>query len=258
MNEDVIHSKSIPEGLRISAETSFSIIDECDDWIVVNKPAPLVVHPTNNRDEPTLLGGLDALLSFDLVNGAKLGIINRLDRETSGVVIVTKNTPAARMLSRAIERREVTKTYRAIVFGWPESNRFNIDEPILRQGQVRNSTVWVKQTVHQDGRECQTSVQVLRRFEKDGRRFSELRVTPRTGRMHQIRVHLAWAGYPIIGDKLYGPSEKWYLLFMANGWSSEMLKALCMKRQALHAERMNFVELGLVWEAPLPNDMSEF
>ena len=245
-------------GRSVAVCPEFTVIDESSDWIVVNKPAPLLVHPTNNRSEPTLLGGLDALLSFDLANGARLGIINRLDRETSGVVVIAKTKTAARMLSRAIERRKVAKTYTAIVFGWPEWESLEIDQPIARQGERGKTAVWVKQWVHETGRPCQTRAKVECRFRWKGGHFTKLEVEPHTGRMHQIRVHLAWAGFPIVGDKLYGAGEEHYLDFMERGWQPAMEAELILKRQALHARRMEFLEEELAWEAQLAEDLEQF
>ena len=245
-------------GRTVAVCPEFDVIDESRDWIVVNKPAPLLVHPTNKRSEPTLLGGLDALLSFDLANGARLGIINRLDRETSGVVVVAKTKTAARMLSRAIERRQVKKVYTAIVYGWPEWQGIEIDQPIARKGERGSSSVWVRQWVHESGRPCQTTVQVARRFEVKGRRFTLLTVAPRTGRMHQIRVHLEWVGFPIVGDKLYGATEEHYLRFMESGWDQQMECELLLRRQALHARTMTFPGEDLSWSAPLSTDLRDF
>ncbi|MFN7341821.1 MAG: pseudouridine synthase, partial [bacterium] len=100
----------------------FRVIDESDDWVVVDKPAPLIVHPANQKPEPTLLGGLENLYAYEMENGACLGIITRLDRETSGIVLCAKHTAAARELGMIFERREAKKEYLAIVVGWPEKD----------------------------------------------------------------------------------------------------------------------------------------
>ena len=106
--------------MSLQVVVNFKVIDECDDWIVVDKPAPLIVHPANRKPEPTLLGGIEHLLAYEIENGACPAIVNRLDRDTSGLVLIAKHTAAARELGMIFERREAVKEYVAIVIGWPE------------------------------------------------------------------------------------------------------------------------------------------
>src|SRR6187551_2042408 len=127
-------SEEISRRQRFVDVCEFTVIDETADYIVVNKPAPLQVHPSRPDGGPTLWHGLRELLRFEIENGAALSIINRLDRDTSGIVLVAKHKAAARMLHKAMMRREVSKEYRAIVWGWPEADEFTVDEPILRRG----------------------------------------------------------------------------------------------------------------------------
>ncbi|MEM9016325.1 MAG: RNA pseudouridine synthase, partial [Verrucomicrobiota bacterium] len=145
-----------------------------------------MVHPSVPGNPPTLLDGLEALCSFELVNGGQLSLINRLDRETSGIVLVAKHKAAARTLSKAMERREFHKSYHAIVWGWPEEESFLVDGPLLRRGEVEETAIWVKQIVHLEGKESKTGFEVLNRFEKEtpnGNRFSLVKCHPLTGRM---------------------------------------------------------------------------
>lgn len=244
----------------IDVDVSFEVIDETDQWIVVNKPAPLVVHPTSGKLEPTLLGGVEELLRYEIVNGARLSIINRLDRETSGVVLIAKAKTAARAFGRAMERREIHKEYEAIVHGWPEWREYELNAPILRKGEVVDSPIWVKQMVHPEGRSCITRFCVVRRFKKGGELFTLLRVFPKTGRMHQIRVHLSYLGLPIVGDKIYGEDETCYLEFIESGWSDRLRELLHLDRHALHATRMVVKsDNGMLdWSAPLAQDMITF
>jgi 23S rRNA pseudouridine1911/1915/1917 synthase len=246
--------------MSLQVVVSFRVIDETADWIVVDKPAPLIVHPANNKPEPTLLGGLEQLLAYEIENGACLGIVTRLDRETSGVVLVAKHTAAARELGWILERREAKKQYLAIVTGWPEADAWECAEPIIRASQLGPSAIWVRQMISPLGRDCLTRFQVARRFERDGRKFSQVRCFPETGRMHQIRVHLASCGFPIVGDKLYAGDGSEYLEWMAKGWTPELQARLLLPRHALHAAVLEIQWLGrwLRWEAAPGTDLVEF
>ncbi|MES2923427.1 MAG: RNA pseudouridine synthase [Verrucomicrobiota bacterium] len=246
--------------MSLQVVVSFRVIDESADWIVVDKPAPLIVHPANNKPEPTLLGGLKRLLAFEIENGACLGIVTRLDRETSGVVLVAKHTQAARELGGIFERREARKEYLAIVTGWPEVDTWECTEPIIRAGELGPSAIWVRQVISPLGRECLTGFQVERRFERGERKFSLIRCFPETGRMHQIRVHLANCGFPIVGDKLYSGDGSEYLKWMARGWTPELQERLFLPRHALHAAVLEIPWQGqsLRWEANPGKDLVEF
>jgi 23S rRNA pseudouridine1911/1915/1917 synthase len=266
----------------------FTILDETEDWLVVNKPAPLQIHPSKPSDAGlTLWDGLCALLGYELANGGQISILNRLDRETSGVVLVAKNGPTARRFGKAMMRRQIHKTYLAIVRGWPEWESTTLDAPILRQGEVMPSEIWVKQMVHEKGAPCVTDFRVLKKWtgklqpqvgrqpsadtieaSKDRRRavdphsarFSLIEARPRTGRMHQIRVHLHHLGLPMVGDKIYGGDETCYLEFIETGWTATLASKLLLPRQALHSCRLEVAdEYGkLSWEVPLADDLKEF
>ena len=145
----------------------FTIIHENEDFLVVDKPPHLMVHPSVPGNPPTLLDGLEALCVFELTCGGQLSLINRLDRETSGIVLVAKNKGAARNLSKAMERREFRKFYHAIVWGWPDEDEFTVNGPLLRKGEIEPSPIWVKQMVHPDGKESRTRFEVESRFEKE-------------------------------------------------------------------------------------------
>jgi len=234
-------------------------VHENDDFMLVDKPSHLLVHPSVPGNPPTLLDGLEALCIYELANGGQLSLINRLDRETSGIVLVAKTKAAAREFSIAMEKREFRKSYHALVWGWPAADEFAVDEPILRKGDLLESPIWVKQMVHPDGKPSETGFEVVKRFEKttsNGDRFSLLRCFPKTGRMHQIRVHAAHAGHSIVGDKIYGPDENCYLDFIETGWTSGLEEKLLLNRQALHASGFGWKEQD--WECPLPADMRGF
>ncbi len=238
----------------------FTVIDESDDWIVVDKAAPLIVHPANRKPEPTLLGGLENLLSYEIANGGGLGIVNRLDRETSGVVLVAKHAAAARELGAVFQNREAEKEYLAIVSGWPDAGEWRCGEPLARAGDFGPSDIWVRQMVHPLGRSCATRFSVARRFTRGDMKFTLLRCFPETGRMHQIRVHLAAGGFPIAGDKLYSGDGSEYLEWMAEGWNPRLESRLYLSRHALHASTLRIPWRGsfFAWEAAFPTDLADF
>lgn len=243
----------------------FRVVAETADWIVVDKPAPLQVHPAKPDSPPTLLDGLEQLLAYELVNGARLSIINRLDRETSGLVLVAKNRETARIFGKAMMRRQIEKGYVALVHGWPARDAFVVEAPLRRRGEFEASPVRLMQSVHPLGAASRTEFLVKRVFERaDGSggraRFAEVEARPLTGRMHQIRVHLAHAGHPVVGDKLYGPpGPEAYLEFIDHGWSPELAARLLLPRHALHSGRLAIETEWwgrLEFESRLPDDLA--
>lgn len=246
--------------MSLQVVVNFRVIDETDDWIVVDKPAPLIVHPANRKPEPTLLGGVERLLAYELQTGAKLGIITRLDRETSGIVLIAKHTSAARDLGWIFERREAKKEYLAIVSGWPPEDEWECAEPIIRAGELGPSPIWVRQVVNPGGRDCLTRFKVEQRFQRGDCQYSLVRCIPQTGRMHQIRVHLAFSGFPIVGDKLYSGDGSEYLEWMETGWTDLLCQRLILPRHALHAASLEIPwrDVPVRWQAPLPPEMMEF
>lgn len=238
------------------AVCEFRVIDESEDWIVVDKPAPLAVHPANGKVEATLLGGLEELLLYERTNGARLSILTRLDRETSGLVLVAKNAAAARHFSLQFQERAVKKEYLALVHGWPEWDSLRVEASIIRAGDA----IWLRQAVDPAGRDCVTAFQVERRFSNALGRFACLRCFPETGRMHQIRVHLEHAGHPLVGDKIYGTDGSPYLEQFAGELSDESLSRLILPRHALHACRLSVSWQGAMreWNSPLPADLASF
>ena len=235
----------------IRHDPDFTVLDETDDYIVVDKPAPLQIHPGAPNGARTLWHGLCDILAYEIANGGQVSIINRLDRETSGVVLVAKNAAHARLFGMAMQERRIHKTYAALVRGHPEWDEHALDAPILRAGDVQPSEIWVKQIVHSDGAPCRTLFRVLER-RADGTALIEAR--PETGRMHQIRVHLHHLGFPVVGDKLYGPDERCYLEFIETGWTPSLQEKLLLPRQALHSWKLELRcdALHATWEAPIP------
>jgi len=241
-----------------SIPARLDIIAESPEWIVISKPPLMQVHPSKPSDETTMWHLLRDLLAFELANGGQVSIINRLDRETSGLVLIAKSHAAARHFCMLMERGRVAKQYDAIVWGWPAGDEFTVDEPLLRQGIHAPSRIYLKQCVHPEGAAARTRFRVARRFSREGEgKLALVRAFPETGRMHQIRVHLAHAGHAVVGDKIYGPSENHYLTFIETGWTPALEKALLLRRHALHSAVLEIPGDGLRWDAPLPADMAE-
>lgn len=199
-------------------------------------------------------------MAFEIAAGGQVSIVNRLDRETSGLVLVAKTATAARDFGLFMQRRTLRKEYLAIVWGWPEWERKLIDGPLDRQGKYQHSAIWLKQMIHAAGAPARTEIFVEQRFRRpaaSGDQFSVIRAIPHTGRMHQIRVHLASVGHPIVGDKIYGPDERLYLRFIETGWTQELEQKLLLPRHALHSAKL-CVNDERKWTSALPPDLVEF
>lgn len=218
-------------------EKLFEIVHEDGELLVVNKPAGLVCHPTKTGEHSSLIGRV----RLHLGNSARPHLVNRLDRETSGIVIVAKDTETAGELGKLLESRSVEKEYLAIVHGHVRDEHGTIDAPL---GKNEHSTVAIKDCVRPDGAAAQTEFWVERCFARVEGKFTLLRIVPRTGRKHQIRIHLAHFGHPIVGDKLYGGDEELYLAFVKNRLTPEQRARLILPHHALHARAVRFVWRG--------------
>ncbi len=203
------------------------------DLLVLNKPAGLVCHPTKGGVYSSLISRARLWLG----NDSSPQMVNRLDRETSGLVLLARTVEAARELRRIWENRLVRKEYVAIVHGHPVNAHGLVEGPL---GKDERSAVVIKDRVRPDGAAAQTEYWVERAFSRPEGSFALVRVAPRTGRKHQIRIHLAWLGHPIVGDKLYGGDEMAYLDFVNRRLSEEQQSRLILPFHALHAGVLEF------------------
>lgn len=220
-----------------------SIVHEDEDVLVIDKPAGLVVHPGAATSEPTLANGLLGLRP-QLEKLARVGIVHRLDKDTTGLLVVAKTEAARVKLVAALASREVSREYLALVEGHLTEPR-EVDLPLGRSTRDRT-----KQTVRKDGREAVTYFRPLAAFPS----HSLLNARLGTGRTHQIRVHAARIGLPIVGDSKYGAKR-----VLPRGADAELIKSLReFPRQALHARKLSFKhpnsEEAMSFESDLPAD----
>lgn len=214
---------SIPEAKEIDLKAQdipLDIIYEDDDIIVINKPKGMVVHPANGNPDGTLVNAVMAICKDSLSGiGGEIrpGIVHRLDKDTSGAIIVAKNDKAHVNLSEQLKEHKVKKTYLALVRGIIKENEATINMPISRSNKDRK-----KMDINKEGKEAITHFKVLRRYKN---KYTLLQINLETGRTHQIRVHLSYIGYPIIGDEVYSNGK--------NEWD--------IKGQCLHAWKLEFM-----------------
>ena len=222
----------------------FEVIEETNNFLIVNKKAGMVVHPGAGNHQNTLLNAL--LFKFpELENLPRAGIIHRLDKETSGLMIIARNQKSYKNLSEQISERAVKRTYQAFVVG-NISRSGRIEEPIGRHPRNRK-----KQAVTEKGKYALTKYSVAKKYGN----YTHLEVNLETGRTHQIRVHLSHIGFPLIGDVLYGRKKRF-----AKSTNSDLREVIeRFPRQALHASNLSFKEVEdnkeVSFSSPLPEDI---
>ena len=224
------------------------ILHEDDDLLVINKPGWLVCHPSKNGPLSSLVGACREYTGLE-----RLHLVSRLDRETSGVVILAKRPAIARQLQKAMEKQQAEKLYLAILRG-EMAEPIHVNAPLGRDTQ---SLVHVRQAVRQDG--IGKSAETLFTPIRSAKGYTFARVQILTGRKHQIRAHAHHVGHMVVGDKIYGPDDLLYLDFIDDGWTPRHEELLELKRQALHAWKIVVrCETGqFAYTAPLPQDMHD-
>ncbi len=235
-------------GWQITAEELQAwTLELTPDWLVVNKPGLVVCHPSKHGPWSSLVGAARAWLGE-----AVLHMPSRLDRETSGVVVLVRRRNLASAMQRAIQSGLARKSYLAILEG-ELASAAEVDLPI---GRATDSHVFLKQAVRAGG--CTACTRFTPLEHRAGRTLA--RIEPETGRLHQIRVHAAAIGHPVCGDKLYGPDETLFLEFLRCGLTERHRRLLGAERQMLHAERIEF-ELpsgAVAFHAPPAADLLAF
>lgn len=232
------------EGHWQAEPVQLDIVFEDDDILVLNKPAGTVVHPAAGNRSGTLMNGLLHYCPA-LQNLPRAGIVHRLDKDTTGLMVVAKTLQAHHRLVRQLQKREVSRQYEAVVLGVLTAGG-TVDEPLGRHPVMRK-----KRAVIQSGKESVTHYRVISRF----RAHTHIQCQLETGRTHQIRVHMTHIRHPLVGDPVYGGR-----LNIPGGCSPQLAAILReFKRQALHAARLGFSHPisgeEVSWEVPLPEDM---
>ena len=230
------------------------IVCENEDFLVLNKPGWLVCHPSKNGPMSSLVGAARVYLS----GAENIHLVSRLDRETSGLVVLAKNKKSASLTQKAIEQKRVSKKYLAILRGRLEGS-YTVAQPLADD---RNSPVVVKQACAIDRGSAKPAVTIFRalRHSEHLEPLTLCEVQIITGRKHQIRAHAKWIGRELVGDKIYGPDENIYLRFIESGLSERDLQLLLMPRQALHAWELDFsnVIANMRFRAKPPADFENF
>jgi 23S rRNA pseudouridine1911/1915/1917 synthase len=258
----VVHEIEVPREGPAPQAIALEVLHEDDAIIVVNKSAGMIVHPAKGHWEGTLASALAH--HFGTLSGrggpTRPGIVHRLDRDTSGVIVVAKNDQVHDALATQFKARQAEKEYRAIVVGVPDRDRDVINEPIGDHPTHRQKKAIRR--LDPSARDALTEYEVVERF--DG--FAYLRVHPKTGRTHQIRVHLAHAGFPVLCDRLYGGRARLAEAELRTREPSmgkhaidEQLESPLLDRQALHAFELTLTHPTsgerVTFQAPIPRDM---
>jgi len=241
-----------PQGAvrQISPEELRSwILFEDERLFVLNKPGDIVCHPSKDGPWSSLVGA-----AREYFGGGLIHLIFRLDRETSGVVVLAKDVRTGRRLQMAAQDRRYAKKYTAILHG-EMAGETRVDQPL---GPDHSGPVTVKNCVVSAGQGQNAVTRFIPLAVRNG--FTLAEVVTETGRKHQIRAHAQWLGQSLVGDKIYGPDQRLFLEFIETGWTPVLEAKLLLPRQALHCEEIDLTLAGetQVFRAPLPADLREF
>jgi 23S rRNA pseudouridine1911/1915/1917 synthase len=253
---DIVGEAQRPPLRAIPEDIPLDMVYEDDDLAVINKPAGMMVHAgagatEDERNRGTLVNALlHRFRALSNVGGElRPGIVHRLDKDTSGLIVVAKNDSAHRKLAAEFSGRRVRKTYIALVHGWPKKDRGTIASSISRD-TVRRTRMTTRRS---GGREAITHYEVRRRIESPYGKFALLELKIETGRTHQIRVHMSSLGHPVVGDTLYGAPRE---------ISSQTNAAISLQRNFLHAAALQFAHPrtgeAMNFSIPLPEQLDEF
>lgn len=244
MRENGVVEITVEEAKELECEAQdipLDIVYEDDDLLVVNKPKGMVVHPAPGNSDSTLVNALlyHCKGSLSGINGViRPGIVHRIDKDTSGLLIVAKNDSAHVSLAEQIKEHSFDRAYEAIVYGNIKDDEGTVDAPIGRHPVMRKKMA----VTMKNSKNAVTHYKVIERFGK----FTHVRLNLETGRTHQIRVHMAYIGHPVAGDPLYGPKK---VITELDG-------------QCLHAKKIGFIHPRtgehLVFETPLPEYFQKF
>jgi 23S rRNA pseudouridine1911/1915/1917 synthase len=215
--------------------------------LALNKPGDVVCHPSKAGPWSSLVGAAREYTQLPTMH-----LVFRLDRETSGIIVLAKDAKMASRLQTAMQERKVRKAYFAVLTG-ELAAPVTVNQPL---GDDVTSPVFVKSTVRADGQSAVTHFTPL----ATGGGYTLARVVTETGRKHQIRAHAQWLSHNLVGDKIYGPDARLYLDFIDHGWTEALAAKLLLPRQALHCAEIDLRTAGLeyVFSAPLPEDLRAF
>jgi 23S rRNA pseudouridine1911/1915/1917 synthase len=257
----IVGTAARPSLRAIAEEIPLDILYEDDDLAIINKPAGMMVHAgagatESQRNRGTLVNALlHHFATLSAVGGdMRPGIVHRLDKETSGLIVVAKNDDAHRKLAAQFARREVKKTYSALVHGWPKKDSGTITASISRD-RVRRTRMTTRQP---GGREAVSHYRVVRRLDTAFGKLTLIEVKIDTGRTHQIRVHMASVGHPVVGDRLYGAPAG----LKASRGQRDDKEAISLPRNFLHAAQLELTHPRtsekVALQSPLPPELQAF